>query len=268
MLQNNDENLFGKEFSDHLTESVKSKKSSKEVFLKLDDSKKPFPFDPSFQQQQCKSGGQKQIATDNGGNRAKQNWSWSRKDTNFQGGGRRFQGKSITNSTVSRHISSNSKCRAGKSSSINKTLVFKRHVNKSSEHSSSWKDKSLLSKLAKVDSKPGYSVSGKGLQNTIHQDSFSTKNSKFYKDEQEANCSCGFGIKGDVEERGNNENSTCSRGVFEHLIPYGEKRQRLSPCDKSKNVEPANSFSSFQNGRPFSVKAHNTGGRLSLQTGS
>ena len=268
LLQTNDENLFGKEFSDHLTESVKSKKSSKEVFLKLDDSKKPFPFDPSFQQQQCKSGGQEQIATDNGGNRAKQNWSWSRKDTNFQGSGRRLQGKSITNSTVSRHISSNFKCRTCKRSSINKTLVFKRHVNKSSEHSSSWKDKSLLSKLAKVDSKPGYSVSGKGLQNTIHQDSFSTKNSKFYKDEQEANCSCGFGIKGDVEERGNNENSTCSRGVFEHLIPYGEKRRRLSPCDKSKNVEPVNSFSSFQNGRPFSVKAHNTGGRLSLQTGS
>ena len=221
LLQTNDENLFGKEFSDHLTESVKSKKSSKEVFLKLDDSKKPFRSGTSFQQQQCKSGGQKQITTDNRGNRAKQNWSWSRKDTNFQGSGRRLQGKSITNSTVSRHISSNFKCRTCKRSSINKTLVFKRHVNKSSEHSSSWKDKSLLSKLAKVDSKPGYSVSGKGLQNTIHQNSFSTKNSKFYKDEQEANCSCGFGIKGDVEERGNNENSTYSRGVFEQLIPYG-----------------------------------------------
>ena len=62
MLQNNDENLFGKEFSDHLTESVKSKKSSKEVFLKLDDSKKPFRSCPSFQQQQHKSRGQKQIA--------------------------------------------------------------------------------------------------------------------------------------------------------------------------------------------------------------
>ena len=111
----------------------------------------------------------------------------------LQGGGR-FQGKSVTNSTVSGHISSNSKCRAGKGSSINKTLVFKRRVNKSSEHSSSWNGKSLLSQLGKVDSKPGYSVSGKGLQNTIHQDSFSTKNSKFYKDEQEANCSCGFPI--------------------------------------------------------------------------
>ena len=49
LLQTNDENLFGKEFSYHLRESVKSKKSSKEVFLKLDDSKKPFRSGPSFQ---------------------------------------------------------------------------------------------------------------------------------------------------------------------------------------------------------------------------
>ena len=40
------------------------------------------------------------------------------------------------------------------------------------------------------------------------------------------------------------------------------------PCDKSKNVEPVHSFSPFQNGRPFSVKADNTGGRLDVQTGS
>ena len=32
LLQTNDENLFGKEFSDHLTESLISKKSSKKVF--------------------------------------------------------------------------------------------------------------------------------------------------------------------------------------------------------------------------------------------
>ena len=41
--------------------SVKSKK----VFLKLDESKKPFRSDPSFLQQQHKSGGQKQIITGN-----------------------------------------------------------------------------------------------------------------------------------------------------------------------------------------------------------
>ena len=81
---------------------------------------------------------------------------------------------------------------------------------------------------------------------------FQQKNSKFYKNEQEANCSRGFGIKGYVEERGNKENATCSRGVFEQLIPCGEKRWRLLPCNQSKNVEPVQSFSPFQNGRPFS----------------
>ena len=82
------------------------------------------------------------------------------------------------------------------------------------------------------------------------------------------NCSCGFRIKEDVVERSSNDNSTCSRGYFEQLITCGEKIRRLSPCDKSKSVEPVHSFSPFQNGRPFSVKAHNTGGRLDVQTGS
>ena len=57
LLETSNENLFGKEFSDHLTESVKSKKSSKEVFIKLGNSNKPFRSGSSFQQQQCKSGG-------------------------------------------------------------------------------------------------------------------------------------------------------------------------------------------------------------------
>ena len=54
----------------------------------------------------------------------------------------------------------------------------------------------LLSKFTKVDFKSRYSVSGKELYYTNQQDTFSTKNSKFYKNEQEANCSPGFGIKG------------------------------------------------------------------------
>ena len=72
LLQTNDKIFFGKEFSDHLTESVKSKKRSKQVFLKFDCSKKPFRSCPLFQQQQQrKNGGQKQITTDYRGNQAK-----------------------------------------------------------------------------------------------------------------------------------------------------------------------------------------------------
>ena len=42
LLQINDKNLFGKDISDHLTESVKSKKSSKEFFLSLATVRNPF----------------------------------------------------------------------------------------------------------------------------------------------------------------------------------------------------------------------------------
>ena len=59
--------------------------------------------------------------------------------------------------------------------SVNKTFFLKKSVNKSSIHSSGWKDKSFLSKLAKVDFKRGYSISGKGLHDTIYQVTFSTK---------------------------------------------------------------------------------------------
>ena len=34
LLQTNDQNLFGKKFSDHLTELFKSKKNSKDAFVK------------------------------------------------------------------------------------------------------------------------------------------------------------------------------------------------------------------------------------------
>ena len=145
-----------------------------------------------------------------------------------------------------------------------KHLFTKEMLTKAVDIPLNYSNKSLLSKLPKFDFKPGYSVSGKELQNIIHQDTFSTKNSKFSKDEEEANCSCGFGIKGDVKKRGNNENSTCSKSVFEQLIPCGKKRRKLSPYDKSKNVEPVHSFSPFQNGRSFSVKESNTGGRLDV----
>ena len=71
LLQTNDKIFFRKEFSDHLTESVKSKKSSKQVFLTFDCSKKPFRFCSWFQQQQRKNRRQKQITTDYRGNQAK-----------------------------------------------------------------------------------------------------------------------------------------------------------------------------------------------------
>ena len=54
---------------------------------------------------------------------------------------------------------------------------------------------------------------------------------------------------------------------FVELIPCREKRWRLSPCNQSKTVQPVCSFSPFENRRPASFKAHNTGGRLDVQTG-
>ena len=64
LLQTNAENLFRKEFTNNLTESVKSTKNLKENFLMLDDSKKPFRSGSLIEQQQRNSEGQEQISTD------------------------------------------------------------------------------------------------------------------------------------------------------------------------------------------------------------
>ena len=50
-----------------------------------------------------------------------------------------------------------------------------------------------------------------------------------------------------------------------NLSLIGKKRSRLFLCNQSENVESVHFFSPFQNGRPFSIKALNTG---ILQTGS
>ena len=99
--------------------------------------------------------------------------------------------------------------------------------------------------MAKVVFKAGYSVSSKGLQDTIHQDNFSTKSSKFYENEQEEDCPHGGRIKGDVDKRESKENSNYLRGVSEKFISLRGQRRRLLPCNKSKNVEPDRSFSPF-----------------------
>ena len=120
LLQTNDENLFGKEFSDYLTESVKSKKSSKEDFLKFlalrfnsnsiiaGDKSKSLRIIEAMKQNKTgvgakKTGNFKKVASD------------------------------VRVKVSPTHISSNCKRGAGKLSSINKTLVFIRDVKKAAD---------------------------------------------------------------------------------------------------------------------------------------
>ena len=81
------------------------------------------------------------------------------------------------------------------------------------------------------------------LHYTIHQENFSTEISKFFENKQEANCSCGFGVKGGLKESDNKENSSYSGGISEQLILCVEKRRMVSPYNQSKNVERVCFFS-------------------------
>lgn len=93
-------------------------------------------------------------------------------------------------------------------------------------------NKSLLSKLTEVESKPGYYFNGKSLHYTIYEDKFmknsSTKNSNFHQKEPETNCSIAFEIKADVEKMDNKEKLTYSRGVPEQPFLWGMCRHGIS----------------------------------------
>ena len=52
-----------------------------------------------------------------------------------------------------------------------------------------------------------------------------------------------------------------------NLFLVGNINRKLLPCNQSRIVEPVRSFSPFQNGRPFSVKAFNAGRRMDVGTG-
>ena len=61
LLQIHDEYLFGKTFRNHIADTIKSKKQTKEIFI---EHKKPFSFSPSHAQRKCE--GQKFFLTKTG----------------------------------------------------------------------------------------------------------------------------------------------------------------------------------------------------------
>ena len=61
LLQKHDEYLFGKKFRNHIADTIKSKKQTKEIFI---EHKKPFSFSPSHAPRKCE--GQKFFLTKTG----------------------------------------------------------------------------------------------------------------------------------------------------------------------------------------------------------
>ena len=62
LLQKHDSELFGKKFRNHIADTIKSKRETREIFT---DSKKPFPWSPSYPPR--RSEGQKVFLTNGGG---------------------------------------------------------------------------------------------------------------------------------------------------------------------------------------------------------
>ena len=178
LLKTNDENLFGKEFSDYLTESVKSKKSSKEDFLKFlalrFNSNSIIAEDKSKSLRIIEAMKQNKIGVG------------ARKTRNFKKGASDIRVKVSPN-----HLFLDISPVTANVELVNFHQLIKRL---------------FLSEMLKKQ---------QTFLQLEGQDTFSTKIFKFYKNEQETDCSRGFGIKGVVEEIINKESTTCSRVVFE-----------------------------------------------------
>ena len=139
LLQTNAENLFRKEFTNNLTESIKSTKNLKENFLKLDDSKKPFRSGSLIEQQQCNSEGQEQISTDDRGNQGKKLGAGAGKARVFKVVAGDFKVKTSTQLFLDIYQPI-PKVELVNVHTLIKRLISKETVNKSSRHSSSWRN--------------------------------------------------------------------------------------------------------------------------------
>ena len=80
---------------------------------------------------------------------------------------------------------------------------------------------------------------------------FQRKIPNFTKMKKKQIALVGLELKGMLKKGAIIRTQTAQGEFLSNLFLVGKKRRRLSPCDKSKNVEPVHSFSPFQNGRPL-----------------
>ena len=99
--------------------------------------------------------------------------------------------------------------------------------------------------MAKVDLKPGYAVSGKGLHYTIDQDTFSTKNFKFHKNEQEAIALVDLELK-EMSRKGAIKRTQSVQGEFLSNLFLVWKKDGYRPVISLKMLSQFIPFLHFQ----------------------
>ena len=274
LLQQDDKNLFGKQFREHLTETIKAKKQSKEIFCELSTEKKrnsmPFRNGPSV------NGGRNVYFPKFRNNRGTNKTTTNRQTENYQNTRHTFRGKRggfswkpgklpfITRANLFQQHES--KADSLKQSS-NDPPSYKKVVSKlqSTRCSSSWSTGLFREKLGKINQGSNDSGPCKGLQNSFPGKSLSGEASSSNKNEFKGGKISGFRSGPNVEKGGHCKSSSRARPIFEQYFSSKEKGWGEQACDKSKTVESFHPLSTLQNGGYTFSETYVARGRFHVQ---
>ena len=275
--QNTDEKLFGTEFRTHLTDTVKAKKQTKEVFLGSMPKRSPFRHGPSPKQRGGgrfvyfpKENNRDRSYSNRGGARFQSNSANSRFNNNNNTNRNNFFKRNRTNgkkrSKFLQQIDTSDTLldKIGKGSSNHKKVVFNK--TNSRKHPSGRQVKPFHKIVGTSHKRPEYIIPSKRVSNTISYRTFPGKNipqsAKNVKGERGFNKHRGERF---VEEGSYFESFTSKAAISKQSIPSTKKGWELQACDKFKAAECTYPLSTFQNGKFALFERCVKKGRLHVQ---
>ena len=230
LLQKHDSELFGKKFRNHIADTIKSKRETREIFT---DSKKPFPWSPSYPPR--RSEGQKVFLTKGGGsNYGKFNNGSSKFRQQTQTSQQRYGKCTFFKQNLLQHeFSSRNKLKMGirKCSPIDKKVVLHKQ---SSKRSNSRKTKTFLKGLEKINQGSEYPGFSRWLCNSFSKETFSIKDSFPIGNKSRTTKTYGQGSEGNVEEGGNKTSQYSKGRVLKQFVPCKKEEWGARASNKSE----------------------------------
>ena len=244
LLQKHDSDLFRKKFRDHIVDTTKSKREAKEIFT---DSKKPFPWSPSYPPRRSK--GQKVFLTKGGGpNYEKFNNGSNKFPQQTQTSQQRYGKYTFFKQNLLQHESSSrNKLKMGirTCSPTDKKVVL---LEQSFKLSNSRKTKTFLKGLEKIKQWSKCSGFSRWLCNTFSKETFSIKDSFSIGNKSRTAKTDRHESERNFEEGGNKTSQYSKWRVLKQFVPLKEEGwgKKASKSETSKCIY---TIQSLQNGR-------------------
>ena len=263
LLKQDDKNLFGKKFNEHLISSAKSKKQTIELFCDKGKRKKPFQYSPSEAPRRSSGGRQKILLKKNSSGQARQQHYGGHQQNNnsYNRQGKRKQKGNLVHYVIS---TCNSQQRIKKRTSDGKKVIL---CKRGSKIATCRKIKAFSGNMETSDTGFRNPGSCEGVQNTISRESNPNKGTNNTSNEFNSKTGNTSGNRQYVEEGSNMQDQSFERGVSEQYVPSREKGRGESSCDQFEIPESVHTVSALQNGGPVLLKRNVTGGRFHVQTG-